>query len=157
MDRQQPERSSGDAPDGAPDLTDLQPRYTQQPGRGLQVTLLLLFSLQGVLAVVRLTRDPDTVDVVLSIVQLVLVVLYLGVHFVWTPGTLLSTEGVRVRNGFPGARLTPWDQVREVQVQGRWQDANRLVLQDGRRKRLIGVPAEDARRLADALAARAAS
>ncbi|WP_369068721.1 PH domain-containing protein [Kineococcus terrestris] len=164
MDGQHPEhapqdvsgRVSNHASDGAPDLTGLQTRYTQQTGRGLRVALLVLIGLQGVLAVVRLALDPDTVLAVLMIVQLALVVLFFGTYFVWTPATLLSPEGVRVQNGFPGARLIPWGQVREVQVQGRWQDGNRLVLQDGRSKRLIGVPAEDARRLADALAARAA-
>lgn len=144
----------GQHDDDALDLTGLQPRYTQSISRGFRVFLLVMISLQFVLALSRLAGDPDTFDVVLSIVQLLTFVLFLGAYFLWTPATLLTAEGVRVRNGFPKVRTISWDQVREVQVQGGWQDVSVLVLKNGRSQRLVGMPVEHAQRLADALAAR---
>lgn len=143
--------------DEVPDLTGLQPRYTWNTGRGLRVVLLIVISFQAVLAVSRLVEHADTFDVVLSIIMLICFALFLGAYFIWTPATILAAEGVRLQNGFPKARSIAWHQVREVQVQGRWQDVSLLIRTDGRSERLVGMPVEDAQRLADALAARASS
>lgn len=140
--------------DDAPDLTGLQPRYTWTTRRGARALLFGAISVQAFLAVTRLVGDPDTVDVVLSIIQLLFFVVFLGAYFVWTPSSTLPPEGVRLQNGFPRARVVSWSQVRDVRVQGRWQDVSQLMLADGRRERLIGMPVDDAQRLADALAAR---
>lgn len=137
----------------APDLTGLQPRYPWNTGRSVRV-LLVVVGVQAVLAVARLVDDPGVSDVVLSVVQLLIFAVFLGASFVWTPATALTAEGVRLQNGFPRARVIPWAQVDDVQVQARWQDVSLLLLRDGRSERLTGVPADDARRLADALAAR---
>lgn len=141
--------------DDVPDLTGLQPRYTWNTGRGVRVLLLVVISVQAVLAAIRLLSDPDTFDIVLSIIQLALFTVFLGAYFIWTPATILTAEGVRLQNGFPKVRVISWAHVREVQVQGRWQDVSLLTLQDGCSERLIGMPVADAQRLADALAARA--
>lgn len=138
-----------------PDLSGLQPRYTWSTGRGLRVVLLVVTSFQAVLAVSRLLQHADTVDVVLSLIMLASFAVFLGAYFVWTPATILAAEGVRLQNGFPKARFIAWQHVQEVQVQGRWQDVSTLLRTDGRRERLVGMPVEDAQRLADALAARA--
>jgi len=145
-----------DSPHAAdvPDLTGLQPRYTWSTGRGLRVLLLVLTSLQGVIAVGRLLGDPDALDVVMSLIQLALFAVFLAACFVWTPATTFTAEGVRLQNGFPRVRFIPWGHVRDVQVQGPWQDVSLLLLDDRRTRRLIGVPSHDAQRLADALAAR---
>nr|WP_240894876.1 PH domain-containing protein [Kineococcus siccus] len=111
-------------------------------------------SVQAFLAVTRLVGEVDTFDVVLSIIQLLFFVAFLGAYFVWTPSTTLDADGVRLQNGFPRARVVRWAQVRDVQVQDRRQDVSQLLLEDGRSARLIGMPADDAQRLADALAAR---
>jgi len=47
--------------------------------------------------------------------------------------------------------LIPWRDVEEIQVQTRWQDHSSVVAH-GRAVPLLGVPREDAQRLADALA-----
>lgn len=142
--------------DDVPDMSGLQSRYTWSTGRGLRVFLFMTLSVQAVVAVIRLVGDPDTFEVVLSTIQLVTFAFFLGAYFVWTPSTRLTAEGVRLQNGFPRGRLIAWDRVREVQVRGRWQDASLLVLSNGRDERLIGMPVEDAQRLAEALAARTA-
>ncbi|WP_328294721.1 PH domain-containing protein [Kineococcus sp. NBC_00420] len=142
--------------DEAPDLTGLQPRYTWTTGRGVRALLFGSISVQALLAVTRLIGDPDTFDVVLAIIQLLFFIVFLGAYFVWTPSTTLTVDGVRLRNGFPKTRVVSWAQVRDVQVQGRRQDVSQLLLSDGRSERLIGMPVDDAQRLADALAARTA-
>jgi hypothetical protein len=138
--------------DDVPDLSGLQPRYTWNTGRGMRVVLLVVISFQAVLAVSRLVEHADAFDVVLSLIMLACFVVFLGAHFDWTPATILAGEGVRLQNGFPKARFIAWPQ-----VEGRWQDVSLLIRTDGRSERLVGMPVEDAQRLADALAARAVS
>ena len=145
----------GQRDDDAPDLSGLRSRYTLRVGRGLRVLLVVLIGLQAALAVSRLLGDPDTFDVVVSIVVLLAFVLMLCVYFVWPPATRLTAGGVGLRNGLPRFRVVPWSRVRAVQVEGGWREVSLLVLEDGRSRRLVGVPAEDARRLAGALEARA--
>ncbi|WP_369054895.1 hypothetical protein [Kineococcus terrestris] len=141
--------------DDVPDLSGLRPRYRLRAARGLRMVLLVLFGLQVALAVSRLFGDPDTFDVVVSIVLLLGFAYVLGVYFVWAPATLLTAEGVGLRDGLPRFRIVPWSRVRTVRVESGWYETSLLVLEGGRSMRLVGVPAEDARRLAEALEARA--
>ncbi|WP_369056228.1 PH domain-containing protein [Kineococcus terrestris] len=140
---------------GAPDLSGLRSYYPLRAARGLRTVLLGLIGLQVALAVSRLFGDPDTFDVVFAIVMLGGFAYLLCACFAWPPSTLLTTEGVGLRDGLPRYRTVPWSRVRTVRVEGGWYDTSALVLEDGRSRRLIGVPAGDARRLAEALDARA--
>jgi hypothetical protein len=63
---------------------------------------------------------------------------------------LLDEGALHVRRGLR-LRRVPWDDVAQVLVQGRWEDASTAVLRDGQRLRLAGLPREDADRLAAAL------
>ncbi len=60
----------GQRDSGAPDLSGLRSHYPLRAARGLRRVLLVLISLQVALAVSRLLGDPDTFDVVVSVVVL---------------------------------------------------------------------------------------
>jgi len=135
----------------AVDLTGLQPQYRTAVRRGH----LWVFGMAGVLvlsgSVLRLFDRPDGFDVILSIVQLGCFVPLVVVNTVRRPTFYLATSGLRFRRFLKTGPLISWTQVREVQVQGRWQEQSTLILRDGLLLPLTGMPTNDAQRLADAL------
>lgn len=134
-------------------LTGLQPHDEVAVSRAH----LRVFGLAGLVvlagSVLRLPDHPDGFDVVLSIVQLGCFVPVVVVNTVRRPAFSLEDSGVELRRVLTTGPLITWRRVREVQVQGRWQERSTLVHRDGRLLPLAGMPPEDARRLADAVRA----
>jgi len=137
----------------AVDLSGLQSHYEVTVSRAH----LWFFGIAGLLvltgSVLRLLDHPDGFDVVLSIVQLGCFVPLVVVNTVRRPAFYLEASGVRFRRFLKTGPLVPWRQVREVQVQGRWQEQSTLILRDGRLLPLAGMLPDDAQRLADAIQA----
>jgi len=136
---------------GGPDLEGLQPSYTTVVHRALRWAGFIVLGLQVLAAVVRLRHGPDASDVVLSIIQLGSWSSWLCVLVVFPPAVTLDRQGLRFRTFLGHGRLVGWSRVREIRVQGRWQDASTVVLDGGKAERLVGMPAEHAQRLADVL------
>lgn len=144
-------RVSAAQPDSGPDLSGLQSSYTARLSRTLRWVMVGAFVLIAVSAVGRLLDHPDAWEVGLSVLQLGFYSLWLGGTFFFPPSVYLDADGLRFRKVLIRQRTIPWTRVREVQVQGRWQDTSTVVLEGGRTERLIGMPVDHARRLADAL------
>jgi len=137
----------------AVDVTGLRPHYKVAVSRAH----LWVFGITGLLvlvgSVLRLLDHPDGLDVVLSIVQLGCFVPLVVVNTVRRPAFYLEASGVKFRRFLKTGPLITWRHVREVQVQGRWQEQSTLILSDGRLLPLTGMPPEDAQHLADAVQA----
>jgi len=137
----------------AVDLAGLRPEYKTPVSRAH----LWVFGVAGVLvlagSVLRLFDDPDGFEVLLSIVQLGCFVPLVVINTVRRPTFYLATSGLRFRRFLRTGPLITWDQVREVQVQGRWQEQSTLILHDGLLLPLVGMPTDDAQHLAVAVQA----
>ncbi|MGI4893855.1 MAG: hypothetical protein ACRYF3_01935 [Janthinobacterium lividum] len=142
--------------DGAPDLSALRPLYSSKTTRGVRWIVGIAVTLNMLSAALRLTDNPDGPDIGLSIVGSVIWLAWLYFTLFDRPTTRLGPNGPAVRRGGRWRQYL-WTQVREVKVQTRWTDVSLLVLHDGRFARLVGMPVEDAQRLADALDARPTS
>ena len=135
---------------GAPDLSNLRPVYSTKPSRTMRWLVGVIVTTNTAAAVLRLTDNPDGWDVAVSILSIVFWFGFSYLILFGQPATRLSANGPAVRRSGRWRHYL-WTQVREVQVQTRWTEVSLLVLDDERIVRLVGVPVEDAQRLADAL------
>jgi len=135
------------------DLTGLQPSYGTPVRRASRWLFLGAYALIAVGAVGRLFDRPDGFDVGLSGIQVICFGLVTYVNVIRPPAFFLSAEGVRFRRFLRTGPTLLWADVRTIEVRGRWQEHSRLVHRDGRLLPLVGMPEEDAERLADALTA----
>jgi len=135
------------------ELTGLQPRYRVVVRRAHLWVLGVAGGLFLAGLVLRLFDHPSGFGIVLSIVQLGCFVPVLLVNTVHRPTFWLTASGLRFRRFLTTGPLVTWEQVRDVQLQGRWQEQSSLVLRDGSLLPLVGMPPDDARRLADAVRA----
>ncbi|MGI4895912.1 MAG: hypothetical protein ACRYF3_12445 [Janthinobacterium lividum] len=142
--------------DGAPDLSALQPLYSAKTSRAVRWIVGIAVTLNIASAALRLTDNRDGPDIGLSIVSIIIWLAWLYFTLFVQPTTRLGPNGPAVRRAGRWRQYL-WTQVREVKVQTRWTDVSLLVLHDGRIARLVGMPVEDAQRLADALDARPTS
>lgn len=99
----------------------------------------------------RLLDGPDVFDVVMSVFQVGVFGLLTATNTFCPPAVFLQSLGIRTRRFLWSGPLIPWADVRDVQVQGRWQDLSSVIHRDGRLMSLVGMPVADAQRLADAL------
>jgi len=63
----------------------------------------------------------------------------------------VTPDGLRFRRFLRTGPVLPWSAIREVRVQGRWDEHSSVVTDDGRSLRLTAMPVQDAERLATAL------
>jgi hypothetical protein len=100
----------------------------------------------------RSGSTDGAVRVAVYAVMIVLVnVLVRLVVWWWGPRTLLDAAGVHVRTGLTdGRRSVAWEEVADVEVADRWTGGPALLLRDGGRLGLPGVPAAVAGRLLQA-------
>lgn len=135
----------------SPDLSGLRPTYAVRLHRGLWWLLAVLFAVNLVVAVLRLTDGLDGWTLGLVALQLLGFVAPFAVAW-WAPAAVLvRRDGLRFRRIGRTGPLVPWPEVAEIRVQGRWEDTSTVVLRDGRTRPLVAMPPEDAQRLADAL------
>lgn len=140
-------------PDEAPDLTGLKPSYATPVSRTLRWVVVAVFALNLGSGILRLMNEVDAWNVGSLAVMLVFWGAWVVLTIFTPAATRLSADGPAVRRVGRWRRYE-WRQVRKVSVQTRWTDVSLLVLEGGREERLMGVPLEDAQRLADALTAR---
>jgi len=114
---------------------------------------LIIFTFMAIAAVLRLVDDPDGFDIGLSVTQLVCygyMLLFFTVH---PPALFVTPAGLRFRRFMRTGPVVAWSAIREVRVQGRWDDHSSVITDAGQTLRLTGMPVDDAQRLATALAA----
>jgi hypothetical protein len=140
-------------PGSNPDLTGLQPTYRVTVRRSVAWLYVVVFTLVAISAVLRLVNDPDAVGIGLSVVQLVCYGYMLFFYTGHPPALFVTSTGLRFRRFLRTGPLLPWAAIREVRVQGRWDEHSSVITDDGRTLRLTAMPAEDAQRLATALGA----
>jgi hypothetical protein len=137
--------------DPHPDLSGLQPSYQVRPTGTVRKVLIAVIVLLSALQVLRVIHDPSWPNIVIA-VGYVLVYGFGLAFWIWRPpAVLLSADGLAVRRFLRTPPPVPWNDALEVQVQTRWQDHSTAVLRNTTTLALVGVPAEDAQRLADAL------
>lgn len=139
-----------------PDLSHLKPMYSTRVSRTARWLVGVALTLNITAAVLRLTDNPDAVDIALSTLTIVFWLLFFYVTLFGRPATRLTPNGPAVRRSGRWRQYL-WTHVQDVQVQTRWTEDSLLLLTDGRIARLTGMPPEDAQRLVDALRARPGS
>jgi len=138
-------------PGSNPDLTGLQPAYRVTVRRSVAWLYLIVFTFVAISAVLRLVNDPDALGIGLSVVQLVCYGYMLFFYTGHPPALFVTPDGLRFRRFLRAGPVLPWSAIREVRVQGRWDEHSSVVTDDGRSLRLTAMPVEDAQRLATAL------
>ncbi len=136
-----------------PDLSRLKPMYFKKSSRTVRWVVGVALALNTAAAVLRLTEDPHAGDSALSTLTIVFWLVFFYVALVGRPATRLTPNGPAVRRSGRWRQYL-WTHVQGVQVQTRWTEDSLLLLSDGRVARLVGMPPEDAQRLAEALRAR---
>jgi hypothetical protein len=142
-----------DSRHSTPDLSRLKPMYSTRASRTVRWVVGVALTLNTAAAVLRLTDDPSAGDITLSALTIVFWMVFFYVALFGRPATRLTPNGPAVRRSGRWRQYL-WTHVQDVQVQTRWTENSLLLLSDGRVARLVGMPPEDAQRLADALRSR---